>query len=58
MKLSLNWLKSLIPVPMAPEDLAHALTMTGLEVEAIERPFAHLDAIRVEIGRASCRERV
>jgi phenylalanyl-tRNA synthetase beta chain len=47
MKLSLNWLKSLIPVPMAPEDLAHALTMTGLEVEAIERPFAHLDAIRV-----------
>ncbi|TWI66040.1 phenylalanyl-tRNA synthetase beta subunit [Desulfobotulus alkaliphilus] len=45
MKLSLNWLKSLIPVPMNTEELAHALTMAGLEVEAVERPFAHLDGI-------------
>ncbi|MCW7755176.1 phenylalanine--tRNA ligase subunit beta [Desulfobotulus sp. H1] len=45
MKLSLNWLKSLLPISMKPEDLAHALTMTGLEVEAIERPFDHLDGM-------------
>lgn len=47
MKLSLNWLKSLIPVSMTPDALSHALTMAGLEVEAVERPFAHLEGIRV-----------
>lgn len=47
MKLSLNWLQRLIKVDMTPDALADALTMAGLEVEGVERPFAHLDAIKV-----------
>lgn len=46
MKLSLNWLKSLMPISLSTENLAHGLTMAGLEVEGIEFPFSHLDALR------------
>ena len=36
MKVSLNWLKDYVDIEMAPKDLAHVLTMAGLEVgEAI-----------------------
>ena len=35
MKVSVNWLKELVDLPMPVEDLAHALTMGGLEVEEI-----------------------
>ncbi len=35
MKISLNWLKDYVNVTVAPEKLAHALTMAGLEVEKI-----------------------
>ena len=36
MRISLNWLKDLVSVTLSPEDLAHALTMAGFEVEDIE----------------------
>lgn len=36
MKISLNWLKDYIDLPESTEDIAHLLTMSGLEVEGIE----------------------
>jgi phenylalanyl-tRNA synthetase beta chain len=47
MKLSLNWLKEYIDVDMSPQELAHLLTMTGLEVEGIEESGQSLDSIVV-----------
>ncbi|HWF43118.1 MAG TPA: phenylalanine--tRNA ligase subunit beta [Candidatus Kapabacteria bacterium] len=38
MRISLNWLSDYISIPFTPDDLAHRLTMLGIEVEAIERP--------------------
>jgi len=36
MKVPLSWLKDYVDITMSPEELAHTLTMAGLEVEAIE----------------------
>lgn len=36
MKASYNWLKEFVDIKAQPKDLAHALTMAGFEVEAIE----------------------
>ena len=36
MKFSENWLRTFVNPPLSTSDLAHALTMAGLEVEAIE----------------------
>ena len=36
MKTSLSWLKEFVPIRSKPEELAHQLTMAGIEVEAIE----------------------
>ncbi len=36
MKVPLSWLKDYVDIIMSPEELAHTLTMAGLEVEAIE----------------------
>lgn len=36
MKVPLSWLKEYVDITMSPEELAHTLTMAGLEVEAIE----------------------
>ena len=36
MKISLNWLKEYIEIHESPEEIAHILTMTGLEVEGVE----------------------
>ena len=36
MKISLNWLKQYINIKETPDQLAHMLTMTGLEVEGYE----------------------
>src|SRR5437588_10789722 len=36
MKVPLSWLKEYVDITIAPEELAHTLTMAGLEVEAIE----------------------
>lgn len=47
MKVSLNWLQSYVSVDSAPETIAEALTMAGLEVEAIEDRFAFLENVLV-----------
>ncbi|HTI14501.1 MAG TPA: phenylalanine--tRNA ligase subunit beta [Dictyobacter sp.] len=36
MRVPLSWLKEYVDITMSPEELAHTLTMAGLEVEAIE----------------------
>src|SRR5947209_6917345 len=36
MKVPLSWLKDYVDINITPEELAHMLTMAGLEVEAIE----------------------
>jgi phenylalanyl-tRNA synthetase beta chain len=36
MKFSENWLRTWVNPPLSSEDLAHVLTMAGLEVEALE----------------------
>ncbi len=54
MKVSLNWLKEYVDIQMAVKDLAHLLTMAGLEVgevtsrgEGLERVVvAQIDSIR------------
>ncbi len=38
MKISLNWLRDYVDVTLDPDDLAHRLTMLGLEIESIDRP--------------------
>lgn len=37
MKVSLNWLKELVDIPVGPEELASALEMVGIGVEGIEK---------------------
>ena len=37
MTISYNWLKEYIDIPETPEEIAHVLTSTGLEVESIKR---------------------
>jgi len=36
MRVSLNWLKDYVKIDIPPQDLAERLTMSGLEVEALE----------------------
>jgi phenylalanyl-tRNA synthetase beta chain len=36
MRISVNWLRELVDVPLTPEELAETLTIAGLEVEEIE----------------------
>jgi phenylalanyl-tRNA synthetase beta chain len=47
MKVSLNWLKTFVPIELAPDELAAALTMAGLEVEAVSDRFEYLKSVRV-----------
>lgn len=47
MKVSLNWLKDFIDIEMSAEELAHLLTMSGLEVEGLEARGLSLDGIIV-----------
>ena len=47
MKVSLSWLKTYVPLDMTVADLADALTMAGLEVEAVDDPCPHLDTVVV-----------
>jgi len=35
MKVSVNWLKELVAVDLTVEEIAHKLTMAGLEVEEV-----------------------
>jgi len=36
MRVSLNWLRDFVTIEMSPQELADRMTMTGLEVEALE----------------------
>jgi phenylalanyl-tRNA synthetase beta chain len=49
MKISLKWLHHYVSIPISTEELAHQLTMAGLEVEAVTDRFACLD--RVLVGK-------
>lgn len=49
MLVSLKWLRSLVRCDAPPDEIAHRLTMAGLEVEALE-PF-HFGLERVVVGR-------
>jgi len=45
MKVSLNWLREYVHVKMPPQELAHLLTMAGLEVEGMEPVCRSLEKI-------------
>ena len=47
MQISLNWLKELVPLEVDAEELAHRLTMLGLEIEAVKEPGKELQDIYV-----------
>ena len=37
MRIPLSWLRELVDVQLTPEQLADALTLSGLEVRSVER---------------------
>ncbi|MDX9974589.1 MAG: phenylalanine--tRNA ligase subunit beta [FCB group bacterium] len=47
MRVSLNWLKELIDITMPVDELAHQLTMLGLEIESVERPGEEIREVYV-----------
>jgi len=47
MKFSENWLRSFVNPPLSSNELAHALTMAGIEVESIEPVAATFDKVIV-----------
>ncbi|MYD35770.1 MAG: phenylalanine--tRNA ligase subunit beta [Dehalococcoidia bacterium] len=47
MRVSLKWLREYVDFDLTPEDLAHRLTMAGLEVGAIERVGGDWDNVLV-----------
>jgi len=47
MKFSENWLRSFVNPPLSSTELAHALTMAGIEVESIEPVAATFDKVIV-----------
>jgi phenylalanyl-tRNA synthetase beta chain len=47
MKVSLSWLRDYVSVDMLVADLAKALTMVGLEVEAVNDRYAYLQSVLV-----------
>lgn len=49
MKVSYNWLKEFVDFDLSPHELAHLLTMLGLEVDAIEQTGEGLDDIIVAL---------
>ncbi|MDY6905109.1 MAG: phenylalanine--tRNA ligase subunit beta [Thermodesulfobacteriota bacterium] len=51
MKISLSWLKEYVAVDMPVDDIAHALTMAGLEVEGVVDRFSGLGD--VVVGRVT-----
>jgi len=47
MLLSLNWLREFVPFTCTDEELGEKLTMLGLELEEVIRPFKHLEGVVV-----------
>ncbi len=51
MRLPIRWLKEFVDIPISTEALAHCLTMSGIEVAAIEKiPGAGLDWTGIVVG--------
>src|SRR6266568_4217865 len=46
MKVSLNWLRQLVDAPLDADDVAHRLTMAGLEIEG-RATFAPISGVVV-----------
>ncbi len=55
MKFSENWLRTYVNPPLSSEELAHVLTMAGLEVEAVEAAAPAFDKVVVGQVRAVTR---
>lgn len=53
MKVSVNWLKELVKVDLSADEIAHALTMAGLEVEEAHPVAAKFDKIVVAEVRST-----
>ena len=51
MRVSLTWLADYVDVTLPPKELAHKLTMAGLEVEGIERVGGGWDEELITVGR-------
>jgi len=47
MKVSLSWLKTFVSIDISPQELSAALTMAGLEVEAVLDRYAYLETVKV-----------
>ncbi len=47
MRISLNWLREFIEFDLPAEELAHQLTMLGLEIEAIDQPGKEISSVYV-----------
>ncbi|MDQ2867239.1 MAG: phenylalanine--tRNA ligase subunit beta [Verrucomicrobiota bacterium] len=47
MKFSVNWLRDFVELPASVDDLAHLLTMAGVEIEGIETRGADFDNVVV-----------
>ncbi len=47
MLLSINWLKDFIDINVPLEKIAERLTVTGTEIESIERPCANVKGVRI-----------
>ena len=47
MRVSLNWLREYVDIPVGVEELAEILTMLGLTIEAVERPGADISQVYV-----------
>ena len=47
MKVSLSWLEDYVSIEMEIQNLADALTMAGLEVEAVSDRYDYLDSVVV-----------
>ncbi len=50
MKLSYNWLKSLLPIDLSPQEVGSILTEIGLEVESIQEYCSHKGLDNVVVG--------
>ena len=51
MKVPLSWLKNYVPISIAPDELAHRLTMAGIEVGEVIEIGANWDRDKVVVGR-------
>lgn len=51
MKIPLSWLKQYVPVTLSPKELAHRLTMAGLEVSGVEEVGGEWARDKVVVGR-------